>query len=61
MFGVPHSLVTNGVVAKMPPEVISQILRPAIQLPLAKHLKGKVSNRKMPPGPSPSGDPRALT
>ena len=49
------------VVAEMPPRIVGENLRAAVNLPAAEHLEGLESMRKMPPGPSPVALPSAET
>ena len=60
MFGVPHSLVMQRVVAEVPPEVVGQILRPAVGLPGAFDVERLVVEHEDAAGPSPFGAPSAL-
>jgi len=51
----------GGVVAEVPPEVVRQLLRAAVELPRPFTEKVSWSMMKTPPGAFPSGAPRALT
>ena len=50
----------EGVMEQVPP-VIVQVLVTPVDFPLPKHVKSEVVEQKISPGPSPEGDPSALT
>ena len=51
----------HGIVAEVPPQVVRELLRPAVHLPRPEHVEVSWSITNTPPGALPSALPSALT